>query len=215
VGGAALANPPAAPPPVKQVMLSVEGAWCSVRSASVTRWTPALGPAARFILKSGAEFVALGRTDEGFWSAQLTPSDACGAECDALDLVFTRFDDGTSKRYPISSYADREQAPAITAGDYEASAAAREAWLERRKLSRLWSYAHTVWPVAELRHDYAVVTPVPGTLVPGEPMFETPPYRGWLVGIVQEGHTRLRFTMDKTQFMCWCNSSWRAFPVAF
>lgn len=176
---------------------------CGHRSIDVARWVPSLGPAARFIVDSSSTFVALGRTDEGFWSTQRTRADACD-DCDELDLVFTRWSDGKSTRYPVLGNDVRQAVDRRLAAGGPVAPGAHEAARKEVMLRRLWHYAATVWPVATLRHDYAVVTPRP------EPDGSAAFHRGWLVGVVQAGRSRLRFTTDQRHFMCWCNESWRS-----
>jgi hypothetical protein len=206
---AAMAGPPVTPGAPQEVAAQGGDGDCG-HSATVARWVPSLDPAARFIVANPERFVALGRTAEGFWSSQwTTPNDACD-DCGSLDLVFTRFSDGKSTRYPVLSHDDRASFSHRPDAGSIAWAAQREVELRDLMLRRLWRYAATVWPVATLRHDYAVVTP-PRTLAPGAPPDALPAYRGWLVGVVQGGHSRLRFTVDAGRSMCWCTWSWRAF----
>lgn len=180
---------------------------CASRDVTVTRWVPSLGPAARFIASDSSRFIALGRTDEGFWSSQWTiPSDACD-DCSYLDLVFTRFSDGRSTRYPVLREEDRRAFDKQPHAGTPAWEAARQKALQDLMLRRLWHLAGTVWPVASLRHDYVV--DVPKAPPAGAPN----PYLGWIVGVVQGGRTRLRFTTDEVHSMCWCMESWRAFTL--
>jgi hypothetical protein len=203
--GPALAAPPVGGGAPVHVAAQDAADSCGFRSVAVARWVPSLGPAARFIVADPTRFVALGRTDDGFWSTQwTTPGDACD-DCGHLDLVFTRFADGRSTRYPVLREEDRRAFDSRPDAGSPAWSAAREAALRDLMLQRLWRYAATVWPVATLRHDYAVVTPKE------DPAGTPAPYRGWLVGIVQGGRSRLRFTTDMAHSMCWCFESWRSF----
>jgi hypothetical protein len=192
----------AAPAPlVTDVEAASSAMGCSLRSVTVVRWTPAQGPAARFVVQHAfrggqGTLIGLGVTDEGLWSTQDTIPDGCGAECATIDLVFTRFADGRSTRHPLWGDADVR---AVLAHP-ETAAAQREQAVRRR----LWAYAGTVWPAGSMRQDYALITPASKGSDDGAP----PPYAGWLAAVVRGGRWSLRLTTKLSQTMCWCSSTW-------
>src|SRR5689334_22327844 len=72
----------AATPSITDVHTASDSPSCD-RRVTVARWTPALGPAARFVAAhafkgSQGTLIALGVTDDGFWSTQDTIPDGCG-----------------------------------------------------------------------------------------------------------------------------------------
>jgi hypothetical protein len=163
---------------------------CTDRYADVVRWTPADGPVVPFLVDGRATLVALGRTDAGFWSAVRETGDACDSPgCARLDLLYTPFDGSPSTRYPVQVWGEGDR--------YD------QAELRRIMVQRLWRLASTVWPVRDLRHDYALVTPKAG----GDAEVRHP---GWLAEVVMAGRWRVRYDHDVRPFMCWCHHTWRA-----
>src|SRR6478609_4434230 len=69
-------------------------------------WPSSSGPPARFVADTfvrggdGGQWIGLGHTDEGFWSAEAhSPNDACDT-CERLDLVVTTFG-GKRRSFPV------------------------------------------------------------------------------------------------------------------
>jgi hypothetical protein len=175
---------------------------CTVLSADLHRWTPADGLPVRFIAAtfldgSGERWIGLGYDAQGFWSAEAgAGNDACDS-CDELDLVLTRFD-GTRQAFPVVTYADRSR---LEGQPPEA--------LREFTLKRLWHLAATVWPVNDLKQDYAFRLP-PNRSADGL----VDPYPGWMAEASQRGAWLLRFGLASRPFMCWCLTHWRGWTLA-
>jgi hypothetical protein len=137
-------------------------------------------------------------------------SDACENCESTLDLVVTSFAEGRAKHFPL--YRVRDYTKYNEGGDDSAPgwAEAKADWKRRLVAKRLWEYASTVWPAKRMRHDYGLAMIRPKLGENGEGL-QTPTYPGWLVGVVQNGSVRVRYTLDQVNHMCWCDSSWRSF----
>ncbi len=180
----------------------VPGRACSALSADLARWSPADGPPARFVAETfarggGHQWLGLGYTADGFWSAEAGPgSDACDA-CSTLDLVLTRFD-GTRRAFPVVSSLDRSHLEGQP----------RDA-LRDLALQRLWHLAATVWPAPALKQTYAFRLP-PKRAADGS----VDPYPGWMGEASERGRWLLRFGLAADPIMCWCHYAWRGWALA-
>ena len=175
---------------------------CSTVGAGFTRWTSADGPPARFIVNTffseapSADWIGLGYTDEGFWTAEAyTPNDACD-DCSLMDLVVTGFD-GKRRSFPLITSIERNR---ITDRDAR----------RNHVLQRLWTLASKDWPVAKLRHDYDIRF-APNRNVDGL----SNPYPGWMAETSKRGSWLLRYALaSKGQMMCWCLFGWKSWTLA-
>ncbi len=176
---------------------------CSRVSADFSRWTPAAGPAARFIAdaftgKGSDLWIGLGYTDAGFWSAEAhAPNDACDA-CTMLDIVVTGFD-GKRRALPVITSADRSRLEASSPEE-----------LKSFTLASLWRLAAKDWPVAKLQQDYQLRY-APNRDADGL----SDPYPGWMVETSVSTKWQLRFALRvESHMMCWCMFGWRGWAPA-
>lgn len=172
---------------------------CGDFTATVLRWTPQNGPPAAFVARnfvqqSGELWIGLGYDDRGFWSAEARDdSDACD-DCDSLSLVHTYFG-GARKVFSVAH------------GQPDLQGMGPDARMDLVQ-RRLFALARTAWPVHALKHDYQWVLPA------HDSRGNVLAFSGWMAQVSRPGRFHLRFRLDATSTMCWCQNEWSGYPIA-
>lgn len=186
------------PPPVEIVEAREPDANCGA-AASIVRWTPERGPVARFIsttfqsTSGDGVLIALGYTDDAFWTAEAhEPNDACD-DCTQYELVATSLKTGKRVAHTLLTDKDRER----LRGDGPDA-------IHAQILGRLFQLANNGWPVADLRQDYSLRLPKRNV----DGLVES--YAGWMAEVSRPKAWRLLYDLPTGNIMCWCHYEWRA-----
>jgi hypothetical protein len=179
--------------------LRPKGANCAFASAEVLRWSPAAGPLASFVtdayLEKDSVYVAIGYDAQGFWSAQADPGgDGCD-DCSQLFLRHTAFSGKVLSSHLVGEGSNLDQEPDAT---------------KRRNAikQRIFTVAKGSLDLTALRHDYELSVPKHDA----DGAIEK--FSGWFAQIKKKDGALLRFAIVSTPFMCWCDSSWKAYTLA-
>lgn len=171
---------------------------CAHESAEVLRWTPAAGPLASYVadayLASQNVFIVIGYDARGYWTAEADPgTDACG--CSTLYLRHTSF---AGER--LSSHTLGRGSEADTEQDQ----------VKRRDAikQKIFTVAKGPLDVSALRQDLTL------TLPKHDAEGNIEKFTGWFAELKKKDGALVRFAVVSTPFMCWCDSSWKAYTLA-
>jgi hypothetical protein len=171
---------------------------CAHASADVLRWTPAAGPLASYVadayLANENVFIVIGYDARGFWSAEADPgTDACG--CSKLYLRHTSFSGERLGSHALGQGSE---------SDPEQDQARRRDAIKQR----IFTVAAGPLDVAALRQDLTLGLPKHDA----EGNIEK--FTGWFAELKKKDGALVRFAIVSTPFMCWCDSSWKAYTLA-
>jgi hypothetical protein len=187
------------PASAKPLHGELENSTCAFHGAEVVRWTPASGPLAAFVADTYFArtdvFIALGYDDEGFWSVEGDPgNDACES-CGSLHLRHTSFSGERKLDVLLAQGRDADQ---------ESDQAKRRAALKKK----IFRATRGPLELAALRQDYTLTLPAHDA----EGKIEK--FTGWFAQVKKKDGAVVRFAQVSEGFMCWCDTSWRAYTLA-